>query len=83
MVVKRPSWFLLLLSVTGTVLRYFVSHHFTECKGDPRAHHEEVEVLCAPNGLRFSTLFDTSTTCVVREVARERSGVPDRPLTSY
>ena len=44
---------LLLLSVTGTVLQYFVSHHFTECKGDPRAHHEEVEVLRAPNGLRF------------------------------
>ena len=41
------------LNVTGTVLQYFVSHHFTECKGDPRAHHEEVEVLRAPNGLRF------------------------------
>ena len=54
MVVKRPCCFFdLLLSVTGTVLQYFVSHHFTECKGDPRAHHEEVEVLRAPNGLRF------------------------------
>ena len=31
----------------------------------------------------FTTLFDTSTTGVVREVARERSGVPDRPMTSY
>ena len=46
--------FLLLLSVTGTMPQYFVSHHITECsKGDPRAHHEEVEVLRAPNGLRF------------------------------
>ena len=55
MVVKRPCCiFSILLSVTGTVLQYFVSHHFTECsKGDPRAHHEEVEVLRAPNGLRF------------------------------
>ena len=46
--------FLLLLSDTGWLMQYFVSHHFTECsKGDPRAHHEEVEVLRAPNGLRF------------------------------
>ena len=45
--------FLLLLSVTGTALQYFVSHHFTECKSDPRAHHVEVEVLRAPKGLRF------------------------------
>ena len=46
--------FLLLLSITGSLLQYFASHHFTECsKGDPRAHHEEVEVLRAPNGLRF------------------------------
>ena len=48
---KETMLFLLLLNVTGTV--YFVSHHFTECKGDPRAHHEEVEVFRAPNGLRF------------------------------
>ena len=44
---------LFFLRVPGTVLLYFVLHHFTECKGDPRAHHEEVEVLRAPNGLRF------------------------------
>ena len=51
---KETMLFLLLLSDTGLLLQYFVSHHFTECsKGDPRAHHEEVEVLCAPNGLRF------------------------------
>ena len=43
--------FLLLLSVTGSLLQYFFSHHFTECKGDPRAHHEEVEVLRAPKNV--------------------------------
>ena len=36
---------------TGSLLQYFFSHHFTECKGDPRAHHEEVEVLRAPKNV--------------------------------
>ena len=70
---------------TGTVLQYFILHHFTECKGDPRAHHVEVDkkYFVPQKASGFSTLFDTFTTCVVREVARERSGVPDRPMTSY
>ena len=49
-VLTATASFDLICPFNPQALLYFFSHHLTD---DPRAHHEEVEILRAPNGLRF------------------------------